>query len=396
VKILVLNCGSTTVKFQLINMQDNSVMAIALVEKIGLSDVTLTYESKGNKVKEILGAVSHKEGIERIIELLTDNEHGVIKSLEEIHAVGHRVVHGGDRFMSSTIITDKILKDIEACIPLAPLHNPANVIGIKAIKNLLPQIQNVAVFDTAYHQTMPATSYRYAIPKKYYTENKIRKYGFHGTSHEYVSIQSAKLLNIPYNEFNAISCHMGGGVSLTAIKNGKSYDTSMGFTPLQGLIMATRSGDIDPAIYPFLNANCGMSMAEIDTMLNKQSGVLGLSGVSSDMRDLEQEASKGNQDCQLALDAFVQRIVHYIGGYAALLGRVDAIIFTAGIGENGKEIRHHIADRLSIFGVELDKKLNDVRGDARVISSQNSKIKLILMPTNEELMIALDTQELVK
>lgn len=394
-KIFILNCGSTSFKYQLIDMSNQKVLSKGLVEKIGLPDVALSYESDKKNISENLGNVTHKESIERVLELIVDKDLGVINALTDIGGVGHRIVHGGDKFTAPAIIDEQVLKDIEDAIPLAPLHNPAHIIGIQIFKSVLPNTPNVAVFDTAYHQTMPSESYRYAIPKEYYEKHKIRKYGFHGTSHKYVAMETAKMLNIPFDNFNAISCHLGGGASVAAIKNGKSYDTSMGFTPLQGLIMASRCGDIDPSVNYFLQKQLDKSYEEINSLYNSQSGVLALSGLSSDFRDIEKEASKGNEDCQLAIDAFVHRLIIYIAGYSALLGRVDAIIFTAGIGENGIEMRKLIADRLSILGVKIDSQENNVRGKARIISAQDSKIKLVLMPTNEELMIALETEKLI-
>ncbi|HCL56646.1 MAG TPA: acetate kinase [Spirochaetia bacterium] len=394
--VFVLNCGSSSFKYQLINMKTDELMAKGLVERIGMKDSILNYEpAKGGKVVETKDIPNHEDAIKKVLEKLIDPKIGVIKDLKEISAVGHRTVHGADKFGGSILITDEVIKGMEACIPLAPLHNPANITGIKAMMHALPGVPNVGVFDTAFHQTMPAESYIYAIPYELYEKYGVRRYGFHGTSHRFVSEQAAKSLGIAKDQFNCITCHMGNGSSFTAIKNGKSYDTSMGMTPLEGLVMGTRAGDLDPGIFNYLKANAGMSVEDIDNMLNKKSGLLGISGVSSDMRDIEKAASEGNKRAELAIDALTHRTIKYIGAYAALLGRVDAIIFTGGIGENAIDFRAKVVERLSALGIKLDKEKNNVRGKEQIISTADSKIKVMVYPTNEELMIALDTEEVV-
>lgn len=394
--IFVLNCGSSSFKYQLINMEKEEVMAIGLVERIGLKDSILSYSpANGSKIEETKDIDNHDYAIKLVLDKLVDSKIGVIKDLKEIKAVGHRTVHGADKFSGSVLVDDEVIKTMEACIPLAPLHNPANITGIKAMMQALPGVPNVGVFDTAFHQTMPQESYIYAIPYELYEEYGIRRYGFHGTSHRYVSEKAAQSLGINLDQFNCITCHMGNGSSFTAIKNGKSYDTTMGMTPLEGLVMGTRSGDLDAGVFNFLEANAKMNIKDIDNMLNKKSGLLGLSGVSSDMREVESAAAEGNKRAQLAVDALVHRTVKYIGAYAALLGRVDAIIFTGGIGENAIGFRERVMDRLSVFGIATDKEKNNVRGKEQVVSTSQSSIKVMVVPTNEELMIALDTKEIV-
>jgi len=377
-------------------MEKEEVMAIGLVERIGLKDSILSYSpANGSKIEETKDIDTHDTAIKLVLDKLVDSKIGVIKDLKEIKAVGHRTVHGADKFSGSVLVNDEVIKTMEACIPLAPLHNPANITGIKAMMHALPGVPNVGVFDTAFHQTMPQESYIYAIPYELYEEYGIRRYGFHGTSHRYVSEKAAQSLGIKLEQFNCITCHMGNGSSFTAIKNGKSYDTTMGMTPLEGLVMGTRAGDLDAGVFSFLEANAKMSIKDIDNMLNKKSGLLGLSGVSSDMREVESAAAEGNKRAQLAVDALVHRTVKYIGAYAALLGRVDAIIFTGGIGENAIGFRERVMDRLSVFGIATDKEKNNVRGKEQIISTPQSSIKVMIVPTNEELMIALDTREIV-
>lgn len=395
--VMVLNCGSSSLKYQLINMEEQKLLAKGLVERIGLTDGILAYEPyNGDKVKETIAKIeNHEVAIKKVLEKLVDPKIGVLKSLNEIVAVGHRTVHGADKFTSSVLITEEVIKTMEECIPLAPLHNPANIMGIKAMLHVLPGVPNVAVFDTAFHQTMPEESFLYAIPYELYEKNKVRRYGFHGTSHRYVSMKAAEFLGIKLENFNCITCHMGNGSSFAAIKNGKSYDTTMGMTPVEGLIMGTRSGDIDAGILFYLHRNLGMSVDDLDNLLNKKSGLLGISGVSSDMRDIEDAAKKGNKRAQLAIDALVHRTVKYIGAYIALLGRVDAIIFTGGIGENAIDFRAKIVKRLEGLGIKLDEQKNNVRGQLQIITKPESSIKTMVVPTNEELMIALDTKEIV-
>lgn len=395
--VMVLNCGSSSLKYQLINMEEQKLLAKGLVERIGLTDGILAYEPyNGDKVKETIAKIeNHEVAIKKVLEKLVDPKIGVLKSLNEIVAVGHRTVHGADKFTSSVLITEEVIKTMEECIPLAPLHNPANIMGIKAMLHVLPGVPNVAVFDTAFHQTMPEESFLYAIPYELYEKNKVRRYGFHGTSHRYVSMKAAEFLGIKLENFNCITCHMGNGSSFAAIKNGKSYDTTMGMTPVEGLIMGTRSGDIDAGILFYLHRNLGMSVDDLDNLLNKKSGLLGISGVSSDMRDIEDAAKKGNKRAQLAIDALVHRTVKYIGAYIALLGRVDAIIFTGGIGENAIDFRAKVVKRLEGLGIKLDEQKNNVRGQLQIITKPESSIKTMVVPTNEELMIALDTKEIV-
>lgn len=395
--ILVLNCGSSSLKYQLISMDNRKIEAKGIVERIGLADGIVTYEPAGrDKISQIdLDIPDHGQAIKIVLALLVDPERGAVKSLKEINAAGHRVVHGGNKFSDSVLVTKEVMNTLRECIPLAPLHNPANIIGIEAIQTILPELPNVAVFDTAFHQTIPAESYIYGIPYEYYTDHNIRRYGFHGTSHKFVATQAARILGKPMDSFNCITCHLGNGSSMTAVKNGKSYDTSLGMKTIAGLLMGTRCGDIDPGLHHYLYTNLGMSMDEIEDMLTKKSGLLGVSGVSSDMREVYAAAKDGNQQAQLAIDLLVHHIVHYIGAYAALLGRVDAIVFTAGIGENNIELRSRVVQRLGLFGITLDEAANNCRGVEAVISTAGSAIKVLVVPTNEELMIALDTQKLV-
>ncbi|MBQ2059430.1 MAG: acetate kinase, partial [Firmicutes bacterium] len=337
----------------------------------------------------------HTTAIGHVLDALLDPEHGVAKSLDEIGAVGHRILHGGDKFTASCLVDEKCKEAIRSCIPLGPLHNPANLMGIEACEKLMPGKPQVAVFDTAFHQTMPPEAFMYALPYEYYEKYAVRKYGFHGTSHRFVSAKAAEMLGKDIKDLKLISCHLGNGASLAAIKDGKCFDTSMGLTPLEGLVMGTRCGDIDPAAIPFIAEKEGMSFKEADTMMNKKSGILGVSGVSSDFRDVEAAAGEGNARAQLALDMFVHRVKHYIGAYAAEMNGVDAIIFTAGLGENGKTTRAAICKDMDYLGIELDPERNDVRGKETVISSDASRVKVLLIPTNEELMIAMDTYDIV-
>ena len=395
-KILVINCGSSSLKYQFIDMKDESVLAKGLVERIGIDGSVLKHEKIGMEKQTITADMpNHEVALKLVMDALINDKHGVIKDFKEIDAVGHRVVHGGEDFANSVLIDDKVMKSIEDCIDLAPLHNPPNIIGIKACQKLLPGVKMVAVFDTAFHQTMPDYAYMYAIPYEYYEKYKIRRYGFHGTSHRFVSKRASELMGKKIDQCNIITCHLGNGASVAAIKNGKTIDTSMGFTPLEGLIMGTRSGDIDPAVIPFLSEKEKMSIKEIDTLLNKKSGVLGVSGVSSDFRDIEGEAQKGNDRARLALDMFHTRVKKYIGAYMAELEGVDAIVFTAGLGENSAESREEICKGLESLGIEIDVDANKVRGKEQLISKKDSKIKIYVIPTNEELVIARDTLEIV-
>lgn len=395
-KVLVINCGSSSLKYQLIDMSNETALAVGLVERIGIEGSILTQKVNGEKFKIQEPMEDHKKAIALVLEALIDPENGVIQDLSEISSVGHRVVHGGEKYAGSVLITDDVMAVLEECVKLAPLHNPPNIIGINSCKELMPETPMVGVFDTAFHQTIPQESFMYAIPYELYEEHKIRGYGFHGTSHKFVSKGAADFLGKDIEDLKIITCHLGNGASVAAVKNGICVDTSMGFTPLAGLIMGTRCGDIDPAVVTYLINDLGMSAAEANTVLNKKSGVLGVSGISSDFRDLEGAASEGNKRAQLALDMFHYRVKKYIGSYAAAMGGVDCIVFTGGIGENGCDTRESIAKELSFLGVEFNSEANDgLRGKLADISASNSKVKVLVVPTNEELMIARDTKEIV-
>ena len=393
-KILVVNCGSSSLKYQLIDMKTEEVMAKGYLERIGLEDSFLTHTVNGEKHKIEEKIVNHEEGIKLIIEQLLDKDYGVINSLKEIDAVGHRVVHGGEKFSGSVIITDEVEEAIKECIPLAPLHNPAGITGIEACKKALPGVPMVGVFDTAFHQTLPQKAYMYAIPYEYYKKYGIRKYGFHGTSHRFVSQRVSEIMNKSIEDLKIISCHLGQGASLCAIKNGKSIETTMGLTPLAGVPMGSRSGDIDPSIVTFLMKNENLSSDEMDNILNKKSGKLGLSGISIDDRDIETAAAQGNERAQLAIDNFVYQVAGFIGKLAAQMNGVDVITFAGGIGENGINARKHICEYLEFMGVKIDDERNNSRGKEQEISTNNSKVKVYVIPTNEELMIARDTRDL--
>ena len=394
--ILVINCGSSSLKYQLINSETEDVLAKGLCERIGIDGI-LTYQpAGGEKEKSEKAMPTHTEAIKFVIEALTNEKTGVIKSLDEVGAVGHRIVHGGEKFTSSTVLTAETIQAIEECSDLAPLHNPANLIGVRACQELMPNVPMVAVFDTAFHQTMPKTAYLYGLPYEYYENYKVRRYGFHGTSHSFVSKRTAEIIGKPYEDCKIIVCHLGNGASLSAVMNGKSVDTSMGLTPLEGLVMGTRSGDIDPAIIEFVAKKEGKTLDEMMNVLNKKSGLLGISCVSSDGRDLEDAASKGDEKAQAALDIFAYRVVKYIGAYAAAMNGVDAIVFTAGIGENDISCRSKVCKSLTYLGAQIDEELNKCRGEERIISTPESKVKLLVVPTNEELAIARETLALVK
>ncbi len=390
--VLVINAGSSSLKYQLMNPETGDVSAKGLCERIGI-DGRLTHKVGGNKVVKDIPMPSHSEAIQAVLSILVDPVDGVIKSTDEIDAVGHRVVHGGEKFADSCLIDDSVIKAIEDCIPLGPLHNPANLLGIRACQSIMPNTPQVAVFDTAFHMTMPAKAYRYAIPTEYYKNDSIRRYGFHGTSHKYVALRTAELIG--KKEFKMVNCHLGNGSSMAAIKNGKVQDTSMGLSPLAGVPMGTRSGDIDACVVQFICNKYNMSVDECLTMLNKKSGVLGLSGVSSDFRDLEDGAQKGNADCQLALDKFCYETAKYVGAYAAALNGIDVLTFTAGVGENGSYVRQEVCNYLGFMGVKIDAEKNKVRGEEMKISTDDSKVEVWVVPTNEELMIAKDTVALV-
>lgn len=394
-KVLVINAGSSSLKYQLLDPDTQEVLAKGLCERIGI-DGHLKHTPIGKDVFDAdMDMPSHDEAIQLVLDMLTHNHYGVIGTVDEIDAIGHRVVHGGESFTKSVIIDKKVLKGIEECSPLAPLHNPANITGIRACHEAMPGKPMVAVFDTAFHQTMPAKAFMYAIPYRWYTENKVRRYGFHGTSHQYVSHRAAELIGRPIEELRIVSCHLGNGASTCTIKFGKSIDTSMGFTPTDGLPMGTRSGAIDPAITEYISRVRGYSGARVESVLNKESGMLGVSGVSSDFRDLEKAAESGNERAQLAIDLFCYKVTKRIGSAAAAMGGVDAVVFTAGVGENSGMIRAKIVEGLEFLGLYMDPEKNKVRGQDAIISTDDSPSKILMIPTNEELMIALDTARLI-
>ena len=389
-KILVVNCGSSSLKFQLIDSETEEVAASGLCERIGL-DGALIYKVNGDKIKQEIDLPDHEVAIKKVLDTLLDKEIGVLTSLDEIGAIGHRMVHGGEKFSSSVIINEEIIKQIETCNDLAPLHNPANLLGVRACQEVMPGVPNVVVFDTAFHQTIPSKAYLYALPKEYYEKYGVRRYGFHGTSHSFVSKRLAELAGLDINNSRMIICHIGSGASISAIKDGKSVDTSMGMTPLEGLMMGTRSGDMDPAIIEFICQKENITVQEMTTILNKKSGALGLSGLSNDYRDLVEAAQGGNQDAINALDVMVYRVIKYIGAYYMALGGVDAIALTAGVGENNLELRAKIVEGLAAIGIKLDVEANAVRGDERKISTDDSAAQVWVVPTNEELAIARET-----
>ncbi len=395
-KVLVINAGSSSLKYQLINTDNNDVIAKGLCERIGIEGSNLTHRPAGKDEAKIVSPMeSHADAIKLVIAALLDEKHGVIKSMDEIGAVGHRVVHGGEYFSESVIIDDSVKKAIEDCVDLAPLHNPANLTGINACEEVMPGVPQVAVFDTAFHQTMEPKAFLYAIPYEQYQKHKIRKYGFHGTSHKYVANRAAELLGKPLSELKLVTFHLGNGSSVTAIDGGKSVDTSMGFTPLSGVIMGTRSGVIDPAIITYIMDKENLTIKEVDDMLNKQSGVLGISGISSDFRDLDAAAQKGDARAKLALDMFIYSVKRYLGFYACAMGGVDAVVFTAGIGENNCSMRAAIMEGMEFLGAPIDLEKNQGRGEMD-ISAADARVKTLVIPTNEELMIALDTKALVE
>ena len=397
-KILVINCGSSSLKYQVLDMTGEGLLAKGLVERIGLEGSSLTHEKTGldDKYKLVVPMKDHKEAIGYVLETLTDEKQGVVKSMDEISGVGHRVVHAGEKYASSVLITKDVIRALEDCSELAPLHNPPNLAGIAACRELMPETPMIAVFDTAFHQTMPPESYIYALPYEYYEKYGIRRYGFHGTSHKYVAERAANILNVNIEDLKIITCHLGNGASIAAIKRGKCIDTSMGFTPLEGLVMGTRSGDIDSAIVNFIMDKEGLTSSEINDILNKKSGVLGISGVSSDFRDIGMAAEEGNERALLALKVFAHRVKFYIGGYIAEMNGVDAIVFTAGVGENDISTRDVICNDLGNLGIKLDLVKNKVRGKEMIISRDDSKVKVLLIPTNEELVIARDTYNIIK
>ena len=395
-KILVINAGSSSLKYQLIDMDSMELLAKGLCERIGI-DGKLTHKNVARGIEKVFeqNMKDHSDAISMVIDALVSEECGVIKSMSEIDAVGHRVVHGSETFANSTIIDEKVMGALEECSPLAPLHNPANLIGIEACQKLMPNVPQVGVFDTAFHQTMPKKAFMYALPYEYYEKYKIRKFGFHGTSHRFVSAEAAKMLGKPIEDLKIITCHLGNGSSVSAVDGGKCVDTSMGFTPLDGVVMGTRTGFMDPAVVTFIMENEGMSAKEVDALMNKKSGVFGVSGVSSDFRDLAKAADEGNDRASLAIDMFCYSVKKLIGSYAAAMGGVDAVVFTAGVGENDAACRAKIVDGLGFMGIRIDAEANNIRGIAKDISSADATVKTLVIPTNEELMIALDTKELI-
>lgn len=396
-KVLVINCGSSSLKYQVLDMNGEILLAKGLVERIGMEGSVITHEKIGmDKVVNETPMESHKEAIALVLEAVAHPEHGVVKDMSEIGAVGHRVVHAGEKYAHSVLIDDDVIAALEECVELAPLHNPPNLLGIAACQELMPNTPMVGVFDTAFHQTMPPESYIYAIPYEYYQKHKIRRYGFHGTSHKYVAQRCADIMNCNLDDLKIITCHLGNGASVSAIKRGECIDTSMGFTPLEGLVMGTRSGDIDPAIVTYIREKENLDQGVANEILNKKSGVLGISGVSSDFRDLEVAAEEGNERAQLAIKVFAHKVRFYIGAYIAEMNGVDAIVFTAGVGENDIAMRDIICNDLGNLGIKLDLVKNKTRGKEMVISRDDSRVKIILIPTDEELMIARDTVEIVK
>lgn len=393
--VLVINCGSSSLKFQLINGATEEVMAKGICERIGI-DGSLTYKKEGGDKEKFDKAMpTHTEAIKYVLEALMNENTGVLKSLDEINAVGHRLVHGGEKFAHSVVLNDEVIAAVEECNDLAPLHNPANLIGVRACMEAMPGVPMVGVFDTAFHQTMPERAYMYGLPYEYYDKYKIRRYGFHGTSHSFVSKRVAEIVDKPLNELKTVVCHLGNGSSICAVLNGKSVDTSMGFTPLEGLVMGTRSGDIDPAILEFLYKKEGMDIPALMNMLNKKSGVAGLSELSSDFRDLTDAMLEGNHKAKVALDVFSYRVAKYVGAYVAAMNGVDVIAFTAGIGENDDYVRKSVIGYLGYLGITLDEEANNTRGEEVTISTPDSKVKVMIVPTNEELAIARETMELL-
>ena len=395
-KILVINCGSSSLKYQLIDSDTEAVLAKGLCERIGI-DGDFTYQKAGcGKDKSHYDMPDHTVAVSKVLSALTDPENGVIADLSEIGAVGHRVVHGGEKFASSVVITDEVIKAVEECNDLAPLHNPANIIGINACSELMPGVPQVAVFDTAFHQTMPKEAFLYAVPYEYYTKYGVRKYGFHGTSHSYVSKRVADILGKDYSELKTVVCHLGNGASICAVDGGKSVETSMGLTPLMGLIMGTRSGEIDPGAMEYIAKKEGLDLAGVMNVLNKKSGMLGLSGISSDFRDIDEAMEKGDEQAAAAYNAFIHRVVSYVGAYTAVMNGVDAIVFTAGVGENDGSVRANVCKSLEYLGVKIDEEANKSREDEVIISTPDSKVTVLKVATNEELMIARETLALVK
>ena len=398
-KILVLNCGSSSIKYQMFNMEEKKVLAKGLIEKIGLLDSFITHKlADGTKIKIEKEIADHTHGIEKVLELIVSKDFGCLENLDEIEAVGHRVVHGEEKFANSTMITGEVIQKMEECSDLAPLHNPQNLKGIYAIRQLLPKVPQVGVFDTAFHQTMPAYSYMYALPYSLYTQHKIRRYGFHGTSHKFVSQRAAEILGLDYNNSKIITCHLGNGASIAAVKNGKSMDTSMGLTPVEGLMMGTRVGDLDAGALLYIMHQTELNLSEANNLINKQSGVLGISGISSDMRDIEDAAfDRGDERAQLSLDMYYYKIKKYIGSYAAAMGGVDAVVFAGGVGENSDDLREKVCTGFEFLGLNFAQEKNKgLRGKEAVLTTDDSKVKVVVVPTDEELVIAEDTFKIVK
>ncbi|ACT01111.1 acetate/propionate family kinase [Paenibacillus sp. JDR-2] len=397
-KVLVINAGSSSLKYQLYNMENETVLASGRVERIGMDSSIVTHEPPGKPdVTQVSEILDHITAVKKVIDMLTHPEHGVVASMGEIDAVGHRIVHGGEVFKSSALVTAEAKQEIKKLFDLAPLHNPAHMMGINAVETNMPNVPQVVVFDTAFHQTMPNTSYLYPIPRVLYRRHKVRRYGFHGTSHQYVSQKAAKYLGKPLESLKMISCHIGNGASATAILDGKSFDTSMGMTPLEGLMMGTRSGDLDPAIVPYVMNKEELTLSEVNSMLNKHSGMLAISGISSDMREIVEAMDEGDANAKLAFDMYTYRVRKYIGAYAAAMNGVDVILFTAGVGENSNVLRKAVCEGISFLGVELDEERNNIRSkEVREISTDASRVKVLVVPTNEELLIARDTYAIVK
>ena len=395
--VLVINCGSSSLKYQVLNMTNEELLCKGLVERIGMEGSVITHEKIGmDKVKNVVPMENHQDAIKNVLDAVQHPEHGVVKSMDEIGAVGHRVVHAGEKFAYSVYIDDAVIGALEECVELAPLHNTPNLQGIAACQALMPDTPMVGVFDTAFHQTMPPESYLYAIPYEYYEKHGIRRYGFHGTSHKYVAERAADMMGVDMHDLKLITCHLGNGASVSAIKHGRCVDTSMGFTPLEGLVMGTRSGDIDPAIVTYIRQKENLPQGAVNEILNKKSGVLGISGVSSDFRDLEAAVEEGNERAALALKIFAQKVKGYIGSYIAEMNGVDAIIFTAGVGENDIGMREMICQNMGNLGIKMDVLKNNVRGKETDFATEDSKVRLLLIPTNEELMIARDTYQIAK
>lgn len=395
-KVLVINCGSSSLKYQLIDSETEVALAVGLCERIGIDGRLNHTPNGGEKVVIEQAMPDHEVAIRMVLDALTNENYGVIKNLDEIDAIGHRLVHGGEKFTKSVIIDDEVIAGVEECSPLAPLHNPANLIGVRACQAIMPGVSNIGVFDTAFHQTMEPVAYMYGLPYEYYEKYKVRRYGFHGTSHSFVSKRAIQMLNLDPDNSKIIVCHLGNGSSISAVKNGKVVDTSMGMTPMEGLVMGTRCGDMDPTIVEYLAHSLNKSLEEVMVILNKKSGVLGISGVSSDFRDLDKASNEGNERAKLAVEVFSYRTAKYIGSYIAAMNGVDAIVFTAGLGENNIVVREQILDHFGYMGITLDKEANQIRGEEKIISTPDSKVTVAVIPTNEELAIAHETVALLK